>query len=186
LNRALDTSFFLIKQFCSGNNEAFIPVYKCWLPEFYLVAYKYVQCQQDAEDVVADCFEKIVAMPLVQRQQKFIEEEINIKALLLVMVKNRSLDVIKTKKNRNRIVDEIKRFLPTIVTNTVKQSLCDENFKALLCCLPEKEKKIIALNINGYTNKEIAQQLAISEKTVANMLSMARKKVKNLWETFME
>jgi DNA-directed RNA polymerase specialized sigma24 family protein len=53
-------------------------MYKSWLPEFYLVAYRYVQCQQDAEDVVADCFEKIVTMPIVQRHQKFIEEEINI------------------------------------------------------------------------------------------------------------
>jgi RNA polymerase sigma factor (sigma-70 family) len=186
LNRALDTSFFLIKQFCSGNNEAFITMYKSWLPAFYLIAYRYVQNQQDAEDIVADCFEKVFTMPIDKRHQKFIEEEINIKALLLVMVKNRSLDVIKTKKNRNRIVDGIRKFLPIEVFNGVKQTLTDENFKALLSCLPEKEKEVITLSIQGFSNTEIGKQLNLSEKTIANLLSMARKKVKNLWKTFME
>jgi RNA polymerase sigma factor (sigma-70 family) len=102
------------------------------------------------------------------------------------MVKNKSLDVIKTKKNRNRIVDGIKKLLPKQVFNGAKQTLTDENFKALLNCLPEKEKEIITLSIAGYSTKEIGKQVNLSEKTIANMLSMARKKVKNLWKTFME
>ena len=46
-------------------------------------------------------------MPLEKRKQKFIEEEINLKALLIVIVKNKCLDYIKTTKNRNRIIDAI-------------------------------------------------------------------------------
>ena len=141
---------------------------------------------KEAEDVVADCFEKIFAMPTKNRQKKFIEEEINIKALLLVMVKNKSLDVIKTKNTRNRIVDGIKKFLPIEVFNGVKQNLTDDNFIALLSCLPEKEKHIITLSIEGFSNTEIGNQLNLSEKTIANLLSMARKKVKELWNMFME
>ena len=125
-------------------------------------------------------------MSTKKRHQKFIEEEINIKALLLVMVKNKSLDVIKRKNTRNRILEGIKKFLPTEVFNGVKQTLTDDNFKALLTCLPEKEKQIITLIINGFSNTEIASQLNLSEKTIANMLSMARKKVKELWKAFME
>lgn len=174
-----------LQQFCDGENQALSSLYKAWLPELYLVAYRYVQSQQEAEDAVADCFEKIFAMPTSKRQQKFINEEINIKALLLVMVKNKSLDVLKTQKNRNRIVNGIKKFLPTEVFNGAKQTLTDENFKILLTCLPEKEKQIITLSIEGYTNTEIATQLQLSEKTIANMLSMARKKVKDLWKIFM-
>ena len=102
------------------------------------------------------------------------------------MVKNKSLDVIKTKKNRNRIVDGIRKFLPIEVFNGVKHTLTDYNFNALLTCLPEKEKQIIALSIAGFSTKEIGKQVNLSEKTIANMLSMARKKVKNLWKMFME
>ena len=175
-----------LQQFCNGENHALSTLYKAWLSELYLVAYRYVQSQQEAEDVVADCFEKIFAMSPKKRHQKFIEEEINIKALLLVMVKNKSLDVIKTKKNRNRIVEGLKKLLPTDVFNGVKQSLTDDNFNALLTCLPEKEKQIITLSMEGFSNTEIGKQLNLSEKTIANLLSMARKKVKNLWATFME
>ena len=175
-----------LQQFCKGENHALSTLYKAWVPELYLVAYRYVQSQQEAEDVVADCFEKIFAMPTKKRHQKFIEEEINIKALLLVMVKNKSLDVIKTKNTRNRILDGIKKLFPIEVFNGAKQTLTDENFKALLSCLPEKEKQIITLSIEGFSNTEIGKQLNLSEKTIANLLSMARKKVKNLWATFME
>jgi RNA polymerase sigma-70 factor (ECF subfamily) len=175
-----------LQQFCNGENHALSTLYNAWLPELYLVAYRYVQAQQEAEDVVADCFEKVFAMSPKKRHQKFIKEEINIKALLLVMVKNKSLDVIKSKNTRNRILDGIKKFLPTEVFNGVKQTLTDDNFKSLLTCLPEKEKQIIILSIEGFSNKEIASQLNLSEKTIANMLSIARKKVKHLWEMFME
>lgn len=175
-----------LQQFCKGENQALSLLYKAWLPELYLVAYRYVQSTQEAEDVVADCFEKIFAMPTKKRQEKFIEEEINIKALLLVMLKNKSLDVIKTKNTRNRIIDGIKKLLPIEVFNGAKQTLTDENFKDLLSCLPEKEKQIITLSIEGFSNTEIGKQLNLSEKTIANLLSMARKKVKNLWKTFME
>jgi RNA polymerase sigma factor (sigma-70 family) len=115
-----------------------------------------------------------------------MEEGIHIKALLLVMVKNKSLDVVKTKNNRNRIIEGIKSFLPTSVWNGARQSLTEENFKILLDCLPEKEQKIVSLNMEGYTNKEIAHQLELSEKTIANQLAISRKKIKELWKTFME
>ena len=182
----LSITTLALQQFCKGENHSLSTLYKAWVRELYLVAYRYVQSQQEAEDIVADCFEKIFAMPTKNRYQKFIEEEINIKALLLVMVKNKSLDVIKTKNTRNRIVEGIKNFLPIEVFNAAKQTLTDDNFKALLSCLPEKEKQIITLSVEGFSNKEIGKQLNLSEKTIANLLSMARKKVKNLWETFME
>ncbi|WP_084329640.1 RNA polymerase sigma factor [Flavobacterium sasangense] len=186
LSHLISIHSIALQQFCKGDNQALSTLYKNWLPELYLVAYRYVQCEQEAEDIVADCFEKIFAMPITKRQQKFIEEEINIKALLLVMVKNKSLDVIKTKKNRIRILEGIKGFLPTISFNNAKQNLANDNFKELLNCLPKKEKQILSLSIDGFTNAEIGEQFNLSEKTIANLLAMVRKKVKNLWNTFME
>lgn len=186
LSHLISIHSIALQQFCKGDNQALSALYKKWLPELYLVAYRYVQCEQEAEDVVADCFEKIFAMPITKRHQKFIEEDINMKALLLIMVKNKSLDVIKTKKNRNRILEGMKGFLPTISFNNAKQNLTNDNFKELLNCLPKKEKQILSLSIDGFTNAEIGEQFNLSEKTIANLLAMVRKKVKNLWNTFME
>lgn len=178
--------FHALQQFCQGNNQALSLLYKQWLPELYLIAYRYVQSQQEAEDVVADCFEKIVAMPPAKRHHKFIEEEINLKALLIVMVRNKSLDILKTKSTRNRIKEGIKKWLPTVGYNGVGQAHSEDNFEALLSCLPQKEQQILTLSMQGFSNADIAQQLEVSEKTIANLLSLARKKVKEVWNTFME
>ncbi len=175
-----------LQQFCIGENHALSTLYKAWLSELYLVAYRYVQSQQEAEDVVADCFEKIFAMPTKKRYQKFIEEEINLKALLLVMVKNKCLDVIKTDNNRNRIKEGIRKLLPLVGRNDAEQNLTEENFTNLLDCLPKKEKRIVTMSMQGYTLAEIGKHENLTEKTIANLLTMARKKVKNLWKTFME
>lgn len=173
-------------QFCNGNNQALSVVYIAYLPELFLVAYRYVKSEHEAEDVVSDCFEKLFTMSKAKRHQKFIEQEINIKALLLVMVKNKSLDVIKTKNNRSRIVDGIKKFIPIVGFNGIAETITAEDFKLLLACLPEKEKVTLSLSMQGFTNSEIGVKLNVSEKTIANLLSMARKKVKELWKTFME
>lgn len=172
--------------FCEGDNTAIAKQYKLWLPELYLIAYRYVKNQEQAEDIVADCFEKLLQMPLEKRKQKFCEEQINLKALLIVIVKNKCLDYLKTTKNRNRIVDGIKSFWATTTNNSVRELFTDEGFETMLSCLPEKEQVILKMNIEGYKHEEISEKLQLSEKTVSNSLSLSRAKIKNLWNIFME
>jgi RNA polymerase sigma factor (sigma-70 family) len=186
LNTPDNTISLSIRLFSEGDNNALAQLYKNWLPELYLVSYRYVKSQEEAEDVVADCFEKLLRMDVAVRKQKFIAEEINLKALLLVMVKNKSLDVLKTSKNRSRIVDNIKGLIPLIGYNKAEQNLSDDNFKKMLCCLPEKEQKIAELHIDGFSLEEISKQLNISEKTVSNLLALSRKKIRTLWSSFMK
>ena len=63
--------------------------------------------------------------------------------------------------------------------------LINENFNYLLNCLSEKEKIVLNSVMDGFTKKEIAIQMGLSEKTVANLLSNARNKVKLSWVKFM-
>jgi hypothetical protein len=47
---------------------------------------RYLKSQEEAEDVVADCFEKLLKMSNERkRQQKFIIDQIDLKSLLIVM-----------------------------------------------------------------------------------------------------
>lgn len=172
--------------FCQGDNNAIAKLHKQWIPELYLIAFRYVKSQEEAEDVVADCFEKLLKMPNEKRHQKFIVDQIDLKPLLIVIVKNKCLDVLKTNKNRNRIIEGIKSLWVSTTSNLAKQHIAAENFEKLASCLPEKERQILKLNIDGFKNQEISNQLNISEKTVSNSLSISRKKVKDLWGVFME
>jgi DNA-directed RNA polymerase specialized sigma24 family protein len=111
-----------ITLFCRGDNAAIGAIYKQWTLKLYVIAYGYLKSQEEAEDVVADCFEKLLLMRFEKRQQKFIEERIDLKAFLIVVVKNKSLDVLKTKNNRNQILDKVKYFMPVLAHNASKQS----------------------------------------------------------------
>lgn len=172
--------------FCKGDNTAITTQYKCWLPELYLIAYRYTKNQEQSEDIVGDCFEKLLQMPLEKRKQKFIDGEINLKALLIVIVKNKCLDYIKTTKNRNRIIDGIKSIWSTSSNNTATTIFTNESFETLLKCLPEKEQVILKMNLEGYKHEEISEKLQLSEKSISNSLSLSRAKIKSLWSVFME
>lgn len=181
------TTFHLnLVSFCLGDNNALGKLYQQWLPELYLVAFRYLKSSYEAEDVVADCFEKLLMMPVLKRQEKFIENQINIKALMIVIVKNKCLDHLKTTKNRGRIIDKIKIFFPSTTPNLVLRKFTEENFESLFVCLLDKEQIILRLNMAGFSHKEISAQLNISEKTISNTLSISRNKIRELWALFME
>lgn len=185
-NQIHNTIDFSIISFCQGDNNAIVNQYKTWLPELYLIAFRYVKDQENAEDIVADCFEKLLNLSIEKRKQKFIDEEVNLKALMIVMVKNKSLDFLKTSSNRSKIIDGFKNFLSTSTKNNSYKLFSDENFQKMLSCLPEKEQIILKMNIEGYKHEEISEKLKLSEKTISNSLSLSRAKIKSLWSIFME
>ena len=185
-NSKLNNTNNYIESFCNGDNKAIAAQYKLWMPQLYLIAFRHVKNHEIAEDVVSDCFEKLLVMPIEKRREKFIEEQINLKALLIVMVKNKCLDNIKVTNNRNRIKDGLKWFLPRLAQNNVDEKFLEENFKILLECLPVKEQIILKMNLEGFKHEEISDKLQISEKSVSNSLSLSRSKIRNLWKTFIE
>ena len=174
------------KLFCQGDNEALARLYKQLLPELYLIAVSYTKSSQDAEDIVADCFEKLILMSNEKRQEKFIENKIDIKALLIVIVKNKCLDYLKTTKNRSRILDSVKILWSSSTSNLAKQQFVEQNFETLMGFLLEKERQILKLNMDGFTHQEISIKMNISEKTVSNTLSISRNKIRELWNVFMK
>jgi RNA polymerase sigma factor (sigma-70 family) len=171
--------------FSEGDNAVLSIFYSRWKAELYLVAYNYCRNSEDAEDAVSECFAKLLQTSMQQRKVKFVENNIDIKALLLVMVRNRCLDEIKQKNNRQRIMGSILHLFNTTTRNKSYDKIDNESFKNLCTCIPEKERVILLLNIDGYSHQEIALQIGISEKTVSNNLTLARKKIKELWDDFM-
>ena len=171
--------------FCKGENQVLAHLYKVLVPELNAVAYRYVKSEAEAEDVVADCFEKLLKMPNDRRMQKFISNKINIKALLFLMVRNQSLDVLKINKNRTRILEGIQKEFPKLALNESYSNYTQSNFYALLATFPEKEKLVLTLTMEGFTKEEIVNNMGISQKTVSNLLCNARRKVKTNWGNHM-
>lgn len=170
--------------FCNGDNEAIVKTYKKWVPELYFIAYKYLRNKEDAEDIVSDSFEKLLQMPLAKRKKKFIEEEINLKALLILIVKNKALDKVKVKNNRQRIEDSIRHLFPTKTSNLVWNNISNDLIESLVNFLPKKDQKILKMNMEGYNREEIGKAFNLSLKSVSNSLSYSRKKLKAILDDF--
>jgi DNA-directed RNA polymerase specialized sigma24 family protein len=49
--------------------------------------------------------------------------------------------------------------------------------------LPDQEKEIIGLHLDGFNNHELADLFHLSEKTIRNKLSLSRKKMLRYFKT---
>lgn len=170
--------------FCNGNSDGIESLYRNWSAKLFFIAYKYLRNTEDAEDIVADAFEKLLKMPIQKRKQKFIQDGVDIKALLIVVVKNKSLDKIKVKNNRRRIIGTIQHLIPKTTKNDVWNLFSDEIVESILISLPERERKMFRMKLQGYSREEIAMVFEVSLKTVSNTLSSSRNKLNDLLDDF--
>jgi RNA polymerase sigma-70 factor (ECF subfamily) len=171
----------LITQFCQGDNDAFGVLFNRWKTEFYFFAYSYAKNEQDAEDILHDCFEKIIKKSVSYRQEKFQNEGVSFKAYLFKVIKNRALDILRVKSNRCRIIDEW----------FVSQQQISENFafvkgrdlvaEKILQTLKKRERAIFVMYMDGFTLDEIGERYQVSKKTVSNVLSASKEKLRVIW-----
>jgi RNA polymerase sigma-70 factor (ECF subfamily) len=168
----------LISRFCQGDNDAFGMLFYLWKTEFYFFAYSYVKNEQDAEDVLYDCFEKIVKKSIAYRQDKFENESVGFKAFLFKVIKNRALDVLRVKANRHRILEESGFYQEQTSENKAFSTEQDFIINKLLMILKEKEREIFTMYMKGFTLDEIGENFRISKKTVSNVLSTSKEKLR--------
>src|SRR5690554_1631111 len=102
---------------------------------------------------------------------------------LKVMVKNRCLDKINIEKNRSSIRNGIIGLFNRYSYNNGTE---ESDYLELVSVLPEQQKIIFELHIEGYDNQAIADDLGISYNTVRNTLSTSKKKLRILWSQLME
>ena len=150
-----------------------------------MIAYKYTTDTERSRDVVGAVFEKLLHLQTQKRQQIILHPQKGLYPFLVTIVKNKCLDGLKT----NKLQDEIKKHLGNLLicnsTNAAFIRFESEAIKHLLNNLPNREKEIIELHLQGYKNEEIAIQLNISYNTVRNTLHTAKQRIKKLWQLFM-
>jgi RNA polymerase sigma-70 factor (ECF subfamily) len=89
------------------------------------------------------------------------------------------VDALRTTKNRTRIIGEALR-LKTVTENAIEEKYFESGIIELLYAkineLPERTRKVFTLTyLEGYTRKEVAQMMDLSENTVRNMNQSAMK-----------
>ena len=104
----------------------------------------------------------------------------NLKAWLLTVARNACIKAITTQQRREGILAKISGWFEKAQSPEAEHKLEEENlyetFKALL---NQKDYYIFISEQQGYKDDEIANQLQMSAKTVANRKSMIKKQLKD-------
>ncbi len=150
-------------------------IFKKHASELLMIAYSYLKDMDAAKDAVADCFEKLLNNEIVLDRT---EEQV--KAWLIVVVKNHCLDIEKTKKNRLRLVS-LFNFEYLSENNWYKKAE-KESLARAMKQLSQKEAEVFQLHLDGFSNDEIKEKLGVTYATVKNQLYDAKKKLRKIWE----
>lgn len=143
--------------------------------------------REDARDIVQDTFIKVYKN--ISRFYDLDREEII--PLLVIYTRNTAKDFIKRKSNRLHLplftaADDEEEELPVADTAplpeevVIRQETVDRT-AAAIDSLPETQRHAVLLKYRyGYTDREIAKILCISETAVSSRLNRARESLKKL------
>ncbi len=159
------------------NREAQRKLYEAMAPKLYLVCKRYLKKEEEIEEVMADAFFTIFTK-LYQLKENYAFE-----AWARKITVNNCLLQLKKNLNFNLYLEDIS-YKSQPLTEEVTD-LEEADLLNLLNYIPEGCKAIFNLYvIEGYSHKEIAGQLGISEGTSKSQLNAAKTKLKDLVTTF--
>ena len=158
-----------------GKEEAFAYVFRMYYSPLLNYAGRILKDVEAANDVVQECFCR-----LYERRRE-LRKELQVRPYLYKSVYNACMDAIKHQKvASNYINQELLDFYFSKVVETpeAEQALLDEDLKGAIQDainkLPERCREIFVLSkVDGLSNKQIAEQLNISMKTVEAQMTTA-------------
>lgn len=156
--------------------EKYIPYHQ----KLYRVAYRLLEDACDAEDVVQEAYIK-----LWNKRDELIRVE-NSEAYCVILLRNLCLDFLRTKKKHLFQSTE-----DTVISD--QQVLSDEietideikHIETIIDLLPEQQRKIIKLrHFDDYSNEEIEEIMGLTSVNVRVLMSRARKKIRELFNSY--
>ncbi|HTL10236.1 MAG TPA: RNA polymerase sigma-70 factor [Chitinophagaceae bacterium] len=163
----------LLAQFVNGDENAFQHIFKLFAKKVYHFIYRHLQLKPQAEDLTQEVFIKI------WERRATIDVNKSFEGFIFTIASRMIIDYYRknaTKLSRSTEcmgMDDI--FVGTAFSDELlnRHDIESVYHKALLL-LPPKRKEIFLLSRHqGLSNKEIAEQLGISLKTVENQMTAA-------------
>ncbi|WP_138475630.1 RNA polymerase sigma factor [Dyadobacter bucti] len=136
--------------------------------------------QVTAEDILQELFVDI----WLKREEIMVHS--SVKAYLYTAAKNRFFSALKTIKSSP--IEEYPLLVSHTFPNPEEQLICDEiatGFDRQVAALPMQARQAFQLQLNGKKQKEIAQDMGISENTVEKHIGSARKKLRQAFAIYL-
>ena len=149
----------LAKRIFQGDEEAFKILYEEFFHTLLAIACKYVESEV-AKDIVQDTF--------------FTD----LRFYLYRSVQNQCLNYIRDKKVEDRYRDRAEVVSEDFFYNTVLEEEIFIRLQQAIEELPEKYRKVINLNLEGLSDKEVALRLGISIDAVKQQKKRGKEQLK--------
>ncbi len=162
-------------RFASGDKSVFGRLYSYYHKNLTAYCIGVISNIEQAENVASDVLIKLLQYDKVEKIENF-------EAWIFHVAKNECLSYLSKLERRKRLLnDNYKMDLEK--DPDIEMTFTVENMDRLIRSnLNEKDYKIWQLHQQGYDNKEIAEIVGSSEKTVANRKSEARIKLKQVFK----
>lgn len=157
-----------LEQLSLGEDDAYKILYEQYYFRFYALAYKYMEDQEEAKDIVQDVFYEFW-----KRKEQF-GNVIVLKSYLYKSVQNKCLDMLRHHKVRDKYLGTLKEenefFLNSVLEEELYQQLKDAIKK-----LPNDTRKVYELTLLGHNNSEIAEILELTMDAVKSYKKRGKK-----------
>ena len=163
----------LVIQFKEGNQASFKKLYSTYAPILYAFSRKYLLIQEDAEEIVQEVFLRI------WEKRGNIDESQSFSSYVIQAAKHRIFNGFRKKVNQQAYLDFL-MYADSPSKNFTEQEVDYQDVKqkagVAINAMPPKRQEIFRMSRElGLKNKEIAEKLQISIKTVENQMGQALK-----------
>ncbi|MEQ8472947.1 MAG: RNA polymerase sigma-70 factor [Marinoscillum sp.] len=164
----------LIVKFKQGDQVSFESIFDQLYHRLFAYGFQYLKNQEEVEDLVQESF-----LTLWNQRENF--DHINaIKSFLYTTVKNKCLNQLRhqlvREKHEAYMAEEISQ--PADDHQIIEEEYYGRLYEEIKS-LPASSQKIMLLALQGLKNREIAEQLNISENTVKTQKKIAYAKLKD-------
>lgn len=168
----------IIEKCRQNDRKSQLKLYNQYCDGMLIVAKRFIKNTMEAEDVVQESFIKAFA------KLEQYKAEVTFGAWLKRIVINKSIDLLKSKKQRLVDLQDVQLKIVDDDYNddwSADESLTIEDVKRAIQELPEKYRYVVMLYlVEGYDHQEIAEILNISEVASRTQLSRGKRKLKEL------
>ncbi len=165
----------LIARCKKGESKAQRVLYERYADKMFRLCFRYMRNEPDAEDVLVKAFMKIFSkIDLFDYRGKG-----SLEGWMKRIMINECLMLLRKSNNFNLVQDHEAQKVATQAS--VEGKIAAEDIYALVLQLPDGYRTVFNLYaVEGYSHKEIAEQLGISENTSKSQLSKARASLRTL------
>jgi RNA polymerase sigma-70 factor (ECF subfamily) len=161
-----------------GDQLAYTEIYHRYKKLLYAFALKRLDDEQEVEDLLHELF-----LTLWTRHEQFGEQTL-LAPYLYNAVRYRIINIFSKRKLSSRYIDSFNQYLKEEFSaeetdHLVRHKELSELIEKEIATLPKKMREVFQLSRQtGYTRKEIAEELGLSEETVKSHMHHALKILK--------